>query len=196
MTDVGRRTRNNRTLDVGSHPGRPADVGRTTYVCLLLIFVLGAVSCGWWTVSPAWADEDPYQHTVYLTNGNQLVGVIDEEDDGTVWIRVPGGRLRLNRERIDHVEMTSAEVKAKLLAEQSTRRKGQTDGSSGSLPPASQMVSTETPLDTLDHPTGWWADIRSRFSAFVNRIIARSGKAPAAPAEGTQKQAQKKGKSR
>ncbi len=166
------------------------DLRPTTYVCLLAMFVLGPA---------AWAEEvvdDPYKHTLYLTNGNEMVGVVEEERDGAVWLRVPGGRLRISRDRIDHVEMTTPEVKEKLAAaDQSVRRSRKAKGgeeSSEASPSAGQMISTETPLDTLDHPTGWWAEIRDKFSAFVDRVISRNGQ-PSSDQAVTAKQRKGKG---
>ncbi len=148
-----------------------------SYVGLLLVFVLGTM---------VWAEEtvdDPYKHTVYLTNGNEMVGIVEEEQDGAVWLRVPGGRLRIGRDRIDRVDMTTPQVKAKLAAADQAVRQSRTgkektkgrEGSSESPSSDGPMISTETPLDTLDHPTGWWAKVRDQFAAFVDRVISRKG---------------------
>lgn len=150
----------------------------------------------------AWAEEvanDSYKHTVYLTNGNEMVGVVEEERDGAVWLRVPGGRLRISRDRIDHVDMTTPEAKEKLVAADQAARQSRTgkdrtkDGeeSSESTSAGGPVISTKTPLDTLDHPTGWWAGVRDKFSAFVDRLISRGGQASS---DQTVAAKQKKGK--
>ena len=155
----------------------------SAFCLLLLVFVFGTVDGGRWTVSTAWAEavadeptDDPFRDTVYLANGNEMVGIVEEESNGEVWLKVPGGRLRLRREQIVRVELTPPEVKAQLAAQQVARRKPEDSASSEAPPPAPhEGIPTETPLDVFDKPPSWLARIREAFSNFVNRVIARLG---------------------